>query len=466
MLSRKHVMSRACRWILSAWLAAAFQLAAQTLEIVQTNATIRVAAANVTSGNFQRYEEPGLRILKGLQPDIVAIQEFNVSNSFGINTPAAIRSMIDGTFGTNFVYFRESYTGIPNGVISRYPIVASGSWDDGDDNINDRGFAWAQIDVPGTNDLYVVSVHLKASSGTDNQLRRSAQATLLRSLIETNFPQDARLIVAGDLNLFSESEPAIITLRTFLSDTPAPADELGGTNTNQGRNRRFDRVLPGFSLTNALVPVAMPSRTFTNGLVFDSRVYTPLSDVAPVHFGDSGVSGMQHMAVVKDFQITYSITNYLTNPPSITTHPQSLGVEQGADAVFTVEAAGAEPLIYQWRFNLENLPGANASTYTRSNAQPADASAYSVVVSNSAGYAISSNATLGLNIPPPQLIIAAPGVLSWHGLSNLTYAVQSSTNLGSSNWTTIGTVTSPTAHLLFTNQSGDAAQQFYRVIVP
>jgi len=35
--------------------------------------------------------------------------------------------------------------------------------------------------------------------------------------------------------------------------------------------------------------------------VFDSRVYTPLSDVAPVLSTDSAATNMQHMAVVRDF---------------------------------------------------------------------------------------------------------------------------------------------------------------------
>ena len=48
---------------------------------------------------------------------------------------------------------------IPNGIISRYPIVASGSWVDTVQSQPNRGFAWAQIALPGTNDLYVVSVH-------------------------------------------------------------------------------------------------------------------------------------------------------------------------------------------------------------------------------------------------------------------------------------------------------------------
>ena len=281
----------------------------------QSNVTLRVVAANLTSGSNQRYESPGLNILKGLKADIVALQEFNVSNSFGINTTPALSNLVATTFGTNFVYYRESGYSIPNGIISRYPMLASGSWVDSDTGVNDRGFAWARIDVPDTNDLYVVSVHLKASSGSANEVRRAAQAAELKALIRTNFPPTAWVIVAGDMNIYDQSETAAATFATFLSDTPVPADQNGDIDTNASRAERYDRVLLSFSMTNLLVSVVMPSRTYTSGLVFDSRVYTSLTDVPPVAFGDSAVSNMQHMAVVRDFRIPLATANPPALPP-------------------------------------------------------------------------------------------------------------------------------------------------------
>src|SRR5437899_692810 len=143
--------------LLAAWFVA-------TRVLPQSDVTVRVMASNLTSGNNQRYEQPGLEILQGLKPDIVAMQEFNVSNQFGINTTAALSNMVATTFGANFAFFRETGYNLPNGIISRYPILNSGSWTDSDTGVNDRGFAWARIDLPGTNELYVVSVHLKAGN--------------------------------------------------------------------------------------------------------------------------------------------------------------------------------------------------------------------------------------------------------------------------------------------------------------
>jgi endonuclease/exonuclease/phosphatase family metal-dependent hydrolase len=428
-----------------------------------TNVPLRVMAANLT-GNSQKYEPPQMRILQGLKPDLVALQEFN----YGNNTPAQFRSFVDTAFGTNFFYFRESSAtetySIPNGIISRYPFVSTGTWDDV--TIPDRGFAWARVDLPGTNDLYVVSVHFKASSGSEST--RATEATNLKTLIQASFPSNAWLIVAGDFNTqvrSTSSEPCLATLYSFLSDHPVPTDaEAGGDpDTNEPRSKPYDFVLPSFSLTNRLTNVVLSLRSFPKGLVFDSRVYTPLADVAPVQLNDA--TNCQHMAIVKDFLIAYALTNAAI-PPGITNQPQDQLVNQAAAAVFSVAATGSGTLTYQWRFNETNLAGATASSYTRTNAQPADIGHYSVVVSNTAGSILSSNATLRLNVPAPTLDPSSPGLLRWQGLSNLTYTIQNRTNLALGDWQTLGDTSSPSGTLVFPLPDTNAPQNFFRVVYP
>jgi endonuclease/exonuclease/phosphatase family metal-dependent hydrolase len=367
----------------------------------QTNVTVRVMAANL-NGNAQTYQPFALRIFQGLKPDIVAIQEFNYSN----NTPADFRSMLDTAFGTDFVYFREAFTGsgdIPNGIISRYPILAAGSWTDTVQTQPNRGFAWAQIDLPGTNALYVVSVHLLTSSAT----ARASEAANLKTLIQTAFPSNAWIVVAGDLNTDSRSETAIATFDSFLSDNPIPTDAVSGgnSNTSLNRNHPHDYVLPSFSFTNLMAAAVFPSHSFANGLVFDSRVYTPLSDVAPVELDDS--TNAQHMAVLKDFQFTLSVTNSSTNAPAITTPPQSQTVNLGSNATFTVVATGAAPLAYQWLFNDTAIDAATNSAYTRTNAQSAHAGNYTVTVTNSLGSVTSAPAAV-LNVYAGPVIATPP----------------------------------------------------------
>ncbi|MEY4386678.1 MAG: hypothetical protein RLY20_1961, partial [Verrucomicrobiota bacterium] len=114
-----------------------------------SNLSVRIATANISSGPDQAYEQAGRDILKGLKPDIVAIQEFKASALPAGTNDTNMRALVDECFGTNFSYFKQTKAGysIPNGIISRWPIIASGSWDDtAVPTITDRSFAWAQID--------------------------------------------------------------------------------------------------------------------------------------------------------------------------------------------------------------------------------------------------------------------------------------------------------------------------------
>jgi len=267
-----------------------------TLSNFDPKQTIRTVAANITSGNGQAYEAEGTRILQGLQPDVVMIQEFNVSSSSSTD----LRNWVTSTFGSEFSYFRESYNGIPNGVISRWPIVSSGSWDD--TTISDRGFAWARIDIPGDKNLWVVSVHLKASSGYTSQ--RQSQAQQLVTYIQAHVPADDYLLLGGDFNTYSTTESCLTTLSALLTTAaPYPVDQSGDADTNASRGEHYDWVLAESELDGLETPVKIGTVSFANGLVFDSRKFTPLSSVDPVLPGDSGASNMQHMAVVRAFAV-------------------------------------------------------------------------------------------------------------------------------------------------------------------
>ena len=352
----------------------------------QSNLNVRVMAANL-NGNSQKYEPFAIRIFQGLKPDVIAIQEFNYTSTNGVdaNNAAAFREMVDLAFGTNFVYFRENYSGIPNGVISRYPIDASGSWPDPVQTQPNRGFAWAKIALPGTNFLYVVSVHLLTSGD------RTAEAVALKTNMVANFPPNAWVIVAGDFNASSRTEGSITTFNGYLSDYPVPVDNVGNSFTSGNRTAWHDFVLPSFTLTNIETATVLPSHSFPSGLVFDSHVYTPLSDVPPVLLPDS--TNAQHMAVMKDFLIPVS-GSATTNPPAITTQPASQTNSVGASVTFSITATGTAPLAYQWRFFGTNLGGATLGSFSLTNIQTTNAGDYTVVITNSVGSITSSIATL------------------------------------------------------------------------
>ena len=301
-----------------------------TLSNFDPKQTIRTVAANITSGNNQAYEAPGTRILQGLQPDVVMIQEFNVNNSSSTD----LRNWVNSTFGSEFSYFRENYNAIPNGVISRWPIVSSGSWDD--TTIGDRGFAWARIDIPGDKNLWVVSVHLKASSASASQ--RQSQAQQLVTYIEANVPADDYLLIGGDCNTYSYTEACLVTLGGIVDvSAPRPVDQAGDPDTNSGRSSPYDWVLAEPELDALETSVQIGSLSFANGLVFDSRVFSPLSSVSPVLSADSGATNMQHMAVVRAFAVPaaemLTVTASSSNPALV---PNSNIVVSGTGTSRTV----------------------------------------------------------------------------------------------------------------------------------
>lgn len=255
---------------------------------------VRIIAANLTSGTLQNYDPGhGRRILQALGGDIVAIQEFNA----GDNSSAAIQAFVDTTFDAGF-FFHRGTGRIPNGVISRYPFVDAGEWND--TRTTDREFTWAVIDAPGPTDVWVVSLHLLSNTPAN----RNAQATELLQYVNANVPGGTHLVLAGDLNTDGRGESAIGTLdASVVVSGPWPTDgtlpDGGNGFTSTNRNRAYDWVLTSPALHRMELPVALGGQWFPSGLVFDTRVFTPLPPPALVD--DSVAPSMQHMAVVRDF---------------------------------------------------------------------------------------------------------------------------------------------------------------------
>lgn len=275
--------------------------AAATATLTVTHrVTFRVGTANGT-GDSQKYEDAGIRLLQGLRADVLALQEFN----HRANTAADLRGFVDQVAGTGAVYFRESGSGlqIPNGIVSRFPIRQAGSWPDA--RISNRGFVWAVVDVPGDRDLFLVSVHLKAGSGSSDATTRQAEATALRTLVLANAPTQAFVALAGDLNLQHRNEAALATLRTFLTDDPWPADQAGNPNTNNSRERPYDQVLMDPLLAAVQVPTLLGGIPFPSGVVFDPRRFGPPEGALPALPADAAT--VQHLPVARDFEVTEQV---------------------------------------------------------------------------------------------------------------------------------------------------------------
>jgi len=262
---------------------------------------VRIAATNTTSGNQSTYEPAeSLRLFQGLHPDIVLLQEFK----YQTDTDPEIRAFVDTAFGASYSYYREATvtTGdIPNGIVSRYPIVESGSWDD--PRVDNRGFAWAKIAIPDVpHPLWAVSMHLLTTSGVD----RNGEAMALVAKINEVVPAGDYLVIGGDFNTDRRDESCITTLsQVVVTADPYPDDGAGNENTNAPRTKAYDWLLADSDLNAHATPLVIGARSFAAGLVFDSRIYQPLTDVAPIQMADSDAVNMQHMPVVRAFAIPH-----------------------------------------------------------------------------------------------------------------------------------------------------------------
>jgi hypothetical protein len=96
------------------------------------------------------------------------------------------------------------------------------------------------------------------------------------------------------------------------------------------------------------------------------------------------------------------LTGQIEGPPVIISQPVAAVAALGGFGSLRALAAGTQPLTYQWLFNGTNLAdnarisGSQTNVLSITDAHFADAGTYSVAVSNSLGYAFSSNAVLSV----------------------------------------------------------------------
>jgi GH25 family lysozyme M1 (1,4-beta-N-acetylmuramidase) len=153
--------------------------------------------------------------------------------------------------------------------------------------------------------------------------------------------------------------------------------------------------------------------------------------------------------------------------PTISIQPLAVAVKVTSNAMFNVIAAGIPAPTYRWRFNGTNLPGATLASFTQSNVQYSQAGDYSVVVSNLAGAAVSSNALLTILPAAPaefQVGLLQPDgslELTLSGDAGATYFVETSTNLV--NWSVLTNISLPDPTIQFSvGSTTNEPQRYFR----
>jgi len=282
---------------------------------------IRIVAGNISSRKekvcSQCYDPGhGIRIFQALKPDIALVQEMNYKN----NSASDYKNFAQQIVGTNHYAVDSADYQIPNGVVSRYPIRSHGYWKD--PNISNRALMWAVVDIPGKKDVFAISVHLHTSPDSDQVKAAQVIVDEIAKLKSSN-PDKYYYVVGGDFNGTSAVDSSGFGKNhTFYVAGPHPVDVVdkdkteenkGNSNTNAGRKSHYDFVLADYPLHEFQIPTVYyssedPTKTksYTDGLVFDTRIYTQseLDEYfSPAQTGDSKADEMQHMAVVKDFLI-------------------------------------------------------------------------------------------------------------------------------------------------------------------
>ena len=167
----------------------------------------------------------------------------------------------------------------------------------------------------------------------------------------------------------------------------------------------------------------------------DPTTTIPAASTAPVFA--TGAPGIVDIQMGPDGALYYlqregsaGVRRISVNPslaPSIVEQPQDTGGTVGGSATFTVNAVGsAGTLSYQWQRNGVNISGANAATYIRSGLTAGDNGAlFRVIVTNTAGTAISNAATLTVtaaNTLPVPTITAPVASLTYRAGQTYSFA--------------------------------------------
>jgi hypothetical protein len=155
--------------------------------------------------------------------------------------------------------------------------------------------------------------------------------------------------------------------------------------------------------------------------------------------------------------------------PYMTLQPYAQTVLAGSSVRLLAMAVGLSPLSYQWQRNGTNLAGATRNALILTNAQDADAGAYTLVVSNTAGLTASSVATLTVLQAGAMISLSVASQtnvsVTFPSQGGLSYLLEYKDSLADPAWTPLtpaGTATGSVMVLHDTN--APFARRFYRVL--
>lgn len=199
-----------------------------------------------------------------------------------------------------------------------------------------------QLDTPST---HLLTMHLKASSGTANKNQREDAAEGIMKYLETN-KQPGNYILTGDLNLYTNTEGAFQKFTDWTAPSfnfKDPVNRIGSWGNNSsfadvhtqsthttggcasggGMDDRFDFILASQYIMEGRGSVQYISDTYKaigqDGKRFDGRLDTPLNTSAPAAVIDALYNMSDHLPVVMQVEVLFgqgpnTVTSTKSNP--------------------------------------------------------------------------------------------------------------------------------------------------------
>ena len=196
-------------------------------------------------------------------------------------------------------------------------------------------FYFKDPDLPNHQDttyLYVLALHLKSSQGADNEAQRLSMVEILENFLDTISP-DANVIIGGDYNLYTSSEPAYQLMLNnsnnivladplntpgswhnnssfrFVHTQSTRTTPINGDGAGGGMDDRFDFVMVSENLMEQTNEISVISDTYeplgNNGNCFNARIIDCQDNDVPANVINALYQMSDHIPVKMELAIDY-----------------------------------------------------------------------------------------------------------------------------------------------------------------